>query len=163
MKERPILFKGEEEEWRDQLTEHDIDSVKPFETLCVGILERAIFDIQELTVYGFIKDGKCVYTNLTWPIACGGFPKRLLGYFCKPIHVEELLHFFRSKQFMPLINILGLDIAEDVILDQVFNEDKVSVIVLDRKERYAKAAKLKRKMEDYYASDPDEYCALQAS
>ena len=143
--------------------QQEVDNIRPYEILAAAILERAVFDIQELTVMGVIKDDKCVYSNAEWPKDLCGANKKIIG-LRKPSEVIQLIHFFNECKFTALLNAIGLDdLDPDLVLETIFDEGKVCKIVLDRNERYANGTKNRRKAENYYADNADEYRAVPAS
>ena len=118
----------------------DVDTVRPAEDVLAGILEMAINDIQSLIMDGYIKDGRCTYTNENWPKNRFGTNQKVLGYYDKPHAITELIHFIKENEFVPILTLINARIEPKVISESVFNEDLVQKIV--KKRRYRARAKV---------------------
>ena len=128
----------------------EVDSERPIEDLISQVLEMAVLDIQELTMEGYIRNGKCVYTMQTWPTMKNGIRRRILGFYDKPHLVKELIAFFIENHHQALLEIIGSDVAPIDITGAVFNQELVKRVVLERVEKYEKRTGYRGKKSQRY-------------
>jgi len=80
----------------------------PCSVILTEMMLLAIHDIQKLTQKGIIKNGKCVYTDRTWPrrtFKSGqSYNVTYLNHYSSPSLVNELIDFFRRNEFEWAVN-----------------------------------------------------------
>jgi len=82
--------------------------------LVAEVALQPIKDVEALTDYGVIVDGKCAFTLDNWPMETnhkakgGGINKRFLNHFNCPGVVNETLRFFSCGDFSRLCKLVGV-------------------------------------------------------
>jgi len=118
----------------------------PANVLLTEMMLLAVHDIQKLTQKGVIKDGKCVYTDETWPrrwFKIGQkYNKTFLNYYSSPCMVNELIAFFDNEEFAPSVNYI-YDLDKGASADMIkavkksaLDGSTVAKRNKERKERY---------------------------